>query len=1209
MASNVTTQGQEAVLCDLCQSPVSFFCQRCGVNLCDPCVLLHLRVKSKFGHDVVDYASKDDDDVCLCGSHPENKCSAYCKECDVPICILCVSIKHKSHEISELQDKIDELLKDINRENDRLQSFRDDLERVLDHTTKTASSLPSVYERKKDEVTARGEDWKKQIDNHVKKLHQELDELKKENEAILLKQKKEFEDVIGKIDEMNRKSTKLQNSKNVTEMQKFRPVITEQKTLKEFTQYTFPTFNKCKIDENYLQNYFGYIEELNKRKISLLKEKIYKPHPNSDRKVLEAPSVSSVIDTGFPASGKNNRLYDMAVTDDQKVWMGGASKELKLFDLQGHLERTVTITTHGMYICMYNKQVLYTGTNTKAVKKISDDDTVVIMFTTGDWTPFGITGSASGDLLVCLCKDDQSKVVRYSSTGTVLQEIQYDSQCQPLYLDAYYIAENVNGDIIVTDFKMKKVITVDRLGIFRYSYSGGKSASSVATDSVGHVYVTDYLGDKIHMLDRDGRFLGYVTPEGGIKYPRAVCMVGDGEMIVGECKTGLAKRTKFFEFITEIYFVYNIYVDPNPVLCKITRFITFSMNNASSFVLLFIAVDRFKRIYKPLKPPYSNRVTKIVIGRAEQYLELTWETPERHLFISNGGKLSQLRKHSGTVHVQFLQVHSTTMASNVTTQGQEAVVCDLCQSPVSFFCRHCRINLCDPCVLLHLRVKSKFGHDVVDYASKDDECLCDSHPENKCSAYCKKCDIPICILCVSIKHKSHEIFELQDKINELLTVITRENDRLQSFRDELQRVLDHTTKTASSLSSVYERKKDEVTARGNDWHKLIDNHVKKLHQELDDLKNENEAVLLKQKKEYEDVIGKIDEMNRKSSKLQNSKNVTEMQKFGPVITEQNTLKELTQYTLPTFYKCEIDEHYLQNYFGYIEKMHEKKISLLKEKLSIPDPDSGRIVLKMPSVSSVIDTGFPASEKYNNRLYDMAVTDDQKVWMGGNSYELKLFDLQGHLQHTVNTTNTGMYICMFNKQVMYSDQNNNTVKKISDDDTVVTMFTTGDWRPLGITGSASGNLLVGLDKDDQSKVVRYSSNGTVLQEIQYDSQGQPLYQKARYIAENINGDIIVTDFKMRKMIAVDRLGIFRYSYSGGESASSVATDSVGHVYVTDFNGDKIHMLDRDGRFLRYIIPEGGIKNPRAVCMIGDGDMIVGECLTGLAKRIKLFGKET
>lgn len=69
-----------------------------------------------------------------------------------------------------------------------------------------------------------------------------------------------------------------------------------------------------------------------------------------------------------------------------------------------------------------------------------------------------------------------------------------------------------------------------------------------------------------------------------------------------------------FTIPTEIYFILNIYLDPNPILCKVTRFFTFSMNNASSFVLLFIAVDRFKRIYKPLKLPFSNRITKTMIG-------------------------------------------------------------------------------------------------------------------------------------------------------------------------------------------------------------------------------------------------------------------------------------------------------------------------------------------------------------------------------------------------------------------------------------------------------------------------------------------------------------------------------------------------------------------------------------------------------------------
>ena len=169
-----------------------------------------------------------------------------------------------------------------------------------------------------------------------------------------------------------------------------------------------------------MQTNFGFIEKMQEIKIPLLGKR-FTPDPRSCRKVLEVPSVSSVIDTGFPAREEyNSRLYDMAVTDDQKVWMGGHSRELKLFDLQGHLHRTVTITCRGFFICTYNKQVVYSGTET--VKKISDDDTVVTMFTTEDWIPYGITVSASGDLLVCLLKGDQSKVVLYSSTGTVLRK-------------------------------------------------------------------------------------------------------------------------------------------------------------------------------------------------------------------------------------------------------------------------------------------------------------------------------------------------------------------------------------------------------------------------------------------------------------------------------------------------------------------------------------------------------------------------------------------------------------------------------------------------------------------------------------------------------------------------------------------------------------------------------------------------------------------
>nr|XP_034326260.1 uncharacterized protein LOC105344127 [Crassostrea gigas] len=553
MASEESTQGQHFVECDLCQKPVSLFCRRCGVNLCDPCVPVHLRLKSKTGHDVVHFTSREDENTCLCESHPLNDCSAYCKTCDVPICFLCVSITHKSHEISELSDKIkelnrhgkpEELLNVIAKENERLQSSKQDLEKILNHTTKQLSWLPLNYKKRKDEVTARGEEWIKLIEEIVKKLHQDLDDIQKEHEAVLQKQKKEFEEMIKKVNEINKKVIELHKSKNAIEIQRFKPMIEKQETLKEFSQYSFPIFFECKIDPNYLQTYFGYVEKTQEKKMSLL-ENEFKENDLPGRRILDVPTVTSVIDTGFPANEKNNnRLYDMAVTDDNKVWMGGYSKELKLFDLQGHLHHTVSITNIGMYLCMYNEQVVYSGI--KDVKMISDTDTVVTMFTTGDWEPYGVTSAESGDLLVCLRKDDQNKVVRYSSTGTVLQEIQYDSQCQPLYKQTNYITENVNGDIIVTDWEKKAVIAVDRLGIFRYSYSG-VTYSTVATDSVGHVIVTDFNGDKIHMLDRDGRFLRYIIPERGINKPRGVCILGDGEMMVGENLTGIAKRIKYQE--------------------------------------------------------------------------------------------------------------------------------------------------------------------------------------------------------------------------------------------------------------------------------------------------------------------------------------------------------------------------------------------------------------------------------------------------------------------------------------------------------------------------------------------------------------------------------------------------------------------------------------------------------------------------------------
>lgn len=69
-----------------------------------------------------------------------------------------------------------------------------------------------------------------------------------------------------------------------------------------------------------------------------------------------------------------------------------------------------------------------------------------------------------------------------------------------------------------------------------------------------------------------------------------------------------------FIIFMEIYFILNIYLDLNLILCKVICFFIFFMNNVLFFVFLFIVVDWFKRIYKFFKFLFSNWIIKIMIG-------------------------------------------------------------------------------------------------------------------------------------------------------------------------------------------------------------------------------------------------------------------------------------------------------------------------------------------------------------------------------------------------------------------------------------------------------------------------------------------------------------------------------------------------------------------------------------------------------------------
>ncbi|XP_078331292.1 uncharacterized protein LOC144625095 [Crassostrea virginica] len=543
---------------------------------------------------------------------------------------------------------------------------------------------------------------------------------------------------------------------------------------------------------------------------------------------------------------------------------------------------------------------------------------------------------------------------------------------------------------------------------------------------------------------------------------------------------------------------------------------------------------------------------------------------------------------------------------------QDVIRCDLCETPVPpKHCDICHIHLCEACMEEHLSDES-IDHYIVPFKLRGITPKCTKHSTEVCTHLCTTCTIPVCPLCVvSSEHEQHYTIDI-------LKCFEYKRERMQEDLQNLENNIypkyqEAATNIPVQRADVNKRSQKLTTAldkQGEALHTEIDTIIQGMKSEIDDIDAQHKAAIDQQEVAINHTIPEITQAILDLKRLLDTSDVCLVYEYTSRTEEFRSLPAQFQVTLPTFTPQEINREQIHQQIG---SLSELAITFL---------------LDEPRILADIQTEC-------EYLRSVSCLSDSELWTCGSLDNiLRLYNLQGELLRSVQTK-SGNYprdiAVTRSGDLVYTDYHDRSINLVSGTQ-IQTLITLQGWTPLGLCSTASGDLLVTMTSDDdkQTKVVRYSGS-TEKQSIQWDNQGKPLYSSGpytKYLSENRNSDICVADLGARAVVVVSAAGKLRFRYTGppftprsagklrfrytgppstpGESFDprGITTDSQANILTSDCDNYRIHIINKDGLFLRFI-HNCGLQLPCGLYVDSRDNLFVAERNTRKVKKLQYY----